>query len=177
MVDDGSWTCPSCGQNMASTMRQCPSCRVTRIHRTSESPPRGTPAVTPAAKKVEPEVELPCFFADARYSIVIPGGGAATWTSGITYVTKHGYYFLSEKDGYDSEAKAAEVAKEGGEEPKRLSSLSVFVPKVTVSRLVHGNFVGHFLEMTNLKIPLRLSGEQWTRMVGATKKLAIKIDS
>ncbi len=162
---------------MPLSQKQCPSCRVTRIHRTSESPPRGTPAVTAPAKKEEQEIMLPCYLPEARFSIVVPGGGAATWTSGIVYITTAGYYFLSEQDGFDSEAKAAEVAKDPTEAPKRLSPLSVFVPRTNVTRLVHGQFVGHFLEMTNLKIPLRLVGDNWTRMVGATRKLVIKIDS
>jgi hypothetical protein len=175
-MPDETWTCPSCAAKIPFSQRQCPSCRVTRIHGVSESPPRGTPAVTPA-KKEEQEIMLPCFLPEARYSIVVPGGGAATWTSGIVYITTAGYFFLSEKDGFDSEAKAAEVAKEPSDVPKRLSPLSVFVPVTTVTRLVHGQFVGHFLEMTNLKIPLRLQNENWTRIVGATKKLLIKVDT
>lgn len=172
--------CPSCGAKHLVDVRQCPSCRVSRIHRPETTPLRDAIAVGGATthKRVEEvDVLLPCIIQEARFSIVVPGGGAASWTSGLIYATTLGLYFLSEKDGYDSEAKAVEAAKEPSETPKRLSPLSVFVPKGVVKRLVHGQFIGNFLEMPNLKIPIRLTNDGWKRLVGACRKLDITIET
>lgn len=125
----------------------------------------------------EVDVVLPCYIPEARFSLVIPGGGAASWTSGLVYVTTLGLYFLSEKDGFTDEAKAADAAKEPTEQPKRLSPLSVFIPKGHVKRLVHGQFIGNFIEMANLKVPIRLTNDGWQRLIGCCRKLDLTIET
>ncbi len=180
MTDEESegWTCPSCGAKYGVDVRQCPSCRVSRIHRasgrsTTVSPPGGTRA----AKQPEMEVKFPLYLPEARFSIVVPGGGAVSWTSGLVYVTTNGIYALSQADGFDSEAKAAEAAKEAPDAPKRFAPLSVYLPKGQVKRLVHGQFIGNFMEMAGLKIPLRLSNDGWKIFMAACRKLEIKVET
>jgi hypothetical protein len=180
--EEETWVCPSCGAKIAADVGQCSSCRVSRLHSTRQGslsgggtgrrPASANPALTP------PEVALPCFIPEARFSVVVAGGGATSWTGGVIYATTAGAYFLSEKDGFDSADKAKSVATDpDGSQPRRLATLSVFVPKGTVKRLVHGPFVGNFLEMADLKIPIRLPSEGWLQLVGACKKLGLAIQT
>lgn len=134
-------------------------------------------SATPKKRAEEEAVPLPCYLPDARYSVVVPGGGAASWTSGIIYIMPNGFYFLSVQDGYDSESKAIDAAREPLDAPKRLAPLSVFVPKSTAKRLVHGQFIGSFLEMATLKIPLRLSNDAWKLIKGACRAFAIPVET
>ena len=175
MPTDETWTCPSCGSTLPASRDQCPSCRVTRIHRTA---PRSSPAFASSApkKKEAVEIVLPCYIPEVRYSIKLAAGGA-TWTTGLIYCTTAGFYLLSDKDGFTDETKAAEAAKEVRDNPHRIGPLSVFVPKESVKRLVHGQFLGNFLEMVDLKIPLRLTTDGWARLIGGCRKLDIKIDA
>lgn len=180
-VEEDTWTCPCCGAKVAADLSSCSSCRVSRLHATHPGSSASSRSATPSpAPAIAPpvEVEMPCYIAEARFSVVVEGGGATSWTAGVVYVTKAGLFFLSDKDGFDTPSRAKEVATDPeGSPPRRLATLSVFVPKETVKRLVHGSFVGHFLEMPNLKIPIRLPSEGWRRLVGAIGKLELPIQT
>ena len=70
-----------------------------------------------------------------------------------------GLFLLSEKDPIDADALAAQPPAAAGP----VGSLSIYIPRDKIARIVHHRLVGEFIEVQGKqKIPLRLPKEGWT---------------
>jgi hypothetical protein len=151
----GTWTCSKCGQIYSLSEPSCPLCRITREnqHVIGKIETIRTPKPPPEIV----EVPFPFTIRDARFNLPMDKG--AIWASGTMMVTKAGFFLLSEKDTLDPASLAGNPPSAAGP----VGSLSLFVPRSTVSRIVHQRLIGEFIELQGRqKIPLRLTPAGWT---------------
>jgi len=152
---EGTWTCSKCGQIYSLAEPACPVCRITR-----ENPHVIGKIEQPRTPKPPPEqVEVPFPFTikEARFNLPMDKG--AVWASGSVMVTEAGFFLLSDKDAVDKEALARTAPAAAGP----VGSLSLFVPRAAISRIIHQRLIGEFIELqAKQKIPLRLAPGGWT---------------
>lgn len=162
-MDPTTWTCPGCGQKFGPEVRVCPLCKVTQVIR------RGAPAEEERAvfSAEDLEVELPLALPGARFSV--PTEGGPVWTSGSLAACEAGIFLLSEKDGLAPE----EAVRRPPGGPGRVASLSLFLPRGFVRRVVHHRLAGYFIEAPDAKIPLRLDAAGWKALDAACRRLGI----
>ncbi len=152
MAEAETWTCPGCAKVYPLDVRTCTLCRVTQVR------PRVTKKYE-REEKVVPKiaVSLPCVFPEVRFCV------SDVWTSGCVVVVEQGYFLLSEKDGL----RPQDVVKAPPAERTGLGDLSLFLPKASITRIVHDRFNGYFIETPAGKNPLRLSSEDAWRELDA----------
>jgi hypothetical protein len=154
-MTEGTWTCSKCGQIYSLSEPACPVCRITR-----ENPHVVGRITTVRTAKPPPEkVEVPFPFTikEARFNLPLHQG--SVWAGGSLMVTEAGFFLLSDKDAID----AAALAQSPPAAPGPVGSLSLFVPRSTVSRIIHQKLIGEFIEVQGRqKIPLRLTPGGWT---------------
>lgn len=151
----GTWKCTGCGQVYSLAEASCPICRITRIDRhvigKIETPERTAKA---APEKID--VSFPFTLKDARFNLPLDKG--AVWSSGCVLATEAGLFLVSEKDGLDLGALSGAPPAAAGP----VGSLSIFVPRAAISRVVHHKLTGEFIEVNGRqKIPLRLAPAGW----------------
>jgi hypothetical protein len=154
-MSEATWTCESCGQIYALSEAACPVCRITRENRHVVGKIETTRSPKPAPEKVE--VPFPFTLRDARFNLPMDKG--AVWASGTVMITEAGFFLLSDKDTLDTAALAQNAPAAAGP----VGKLSLFVPRSTVTRIIHTRLVGEFIELQGRrKIPLRLAPAGWT---------------
>jgi hypothetical protein len=152
---EGTWTCTACGQIYSLSEAACPVCRITRENRHVVGKIETIRTPKPAPEKVE--VPFPFTIREARFNLPLDKG--AVWASGSVMITDAGFFLLSEKDAIDTAALAEHPPAAAGP----IGSLSIFVPRASVSRILHQKLVGEFMELQGRqKIPLRLPPGGWT---------------
>jgi hypothetical protein len=84
----------------------------------------------------------------------------AVWASGRVVVTSAGLFLLSDKDGaVSADALAANPPAAAGP----IGSLSIFIPREKIIRILHHRLIGEFIEVHGKqKIPLRMPATGWT---------------
>jgi hypothetical protein len=154
-MSEGTWTCSNCGQIYSLAEPACPVCRITR-----ENPHvigKIQPVRTPKPPPERVEVPFPFTIREARFNLPLDKG--AVWASGTLMVTEAGFFLLSDKDAVDPAA----LAQNPPAAATPVGSLSLFVPRSSVSRILHQKLVGEFIELERKqKIPLRLTTAGWT---------------
>ena len=154
-MSEGTWTCSACGQIYSLSESTCPVCRITRENRSVIGKFEASRAPKPPPEIVE--VAFPFTIREARFNLPLDKG--AVWASGTVMVTAAGFFLLSEKDAIDAAALAERPPAAAGP----VGSLSIFVPRAAVARVVHQRLVGEFIELHGRqKIPLRLTPGGWT---------------
>ena len=151
---EGTWTCSKCGQIYSLAEASCPVCRVTRENQHvigKIEQPR-----TPKPPPEQVEVPFPFTLREARFNLPLDKG--AVWASGVVMATEAGFFLISEKDAVDAAALAQNPPAAAGP----IGSLSIFVPRPSVSRVIHQKLIGEFIEVHGKqKIPLRLPPAGW----------------
>jgi hypothetical protein len=154
-MSEGTWTCSACGQIYSLSESSCPVCRITRENRTVIGKIETVRTPKPPPEIVE--VPFPFTIREARFNLPLDKG--AVWASGSVMVTEAGFFLLSEKDAIDPAALAERPPASAGP----VGSLSIFVPRSAVTRIVHQKLVGEFIELQGRqKLPLRLPPGGWT---------------
>lgn len=154
-MPEGTWTCSKCGQIYPLDESSCRVCHVTRDNRHVIGRVTMTRTAKPPPEKVE--VPFPFTIREARFNLPLDKG--AVWASGTLVATAAGFFLLSEKDALDAAALAENPPAAAGQ----VGSLSIFVPRAVVTRIVHQRLVGEFMEIQGRqKIPLRLTPAGWT---------------
>ncbi len=159
-----TWTCPGCAQKFPLSTRVCPYCMVTQVRR------RETRAAEEKAEFTaeQVDVQLPLAVPGARFSV--PTDAGPVWTSGALVLADPGVFMLAEKDRLD----AGELVRTPPAAPGRLGTVSLYLPKGLVKRIVHNRLVGFFVEESSgQKIPLRLEAAAWKAVDAACDKLGI----
>ena len=153
-MPEGTWTCSNCGQIYSLAEPSCRICRITRENRDVVG--RITTIRAPKPPPEQVEVGFPITFKDARFNLPLDTG--AIWASGKVMVVAAGFFLLSEKDPVDAAGLAANPPAAAGP----VGTLSLYVPRAGVTRIVHQKLVGEFIELQGKqKIPLRLSPSGW----------------
>lgn len=153
-MSEGTWKCPRCGQIYSLAEASCPVCHITRENRTVVG--RIETIRTPKPPPERVEVAFPFFIKEARFNLPLDKG--AVWSSGQVMVTEAGLFLLTEKDRLDTESLAQRPPEKAGP----IGPLSIFVPRASISRIVHHRLTGEFIEIGGRqKIPLRLSPASW----------------
>jgi len=144
-----------CGQIYSLSEAACPVCRITRENRQvvgKIEQPR-----TPKPPPEQVDVLFPFTLREARFNLPLDKG--AVWASGTVMITEAGFFLLSEKDSIDTALLAETPPAAAGP----IGSLSIFVPRSVISRILHQRLVGEFIEVQGRqKIPLRLPPAGWT---------------
>jgi len=154
-MSEATWTCESCGQIYSLSEAACPVCRITRENRHVVGKIETIRSPKPPPEKVE--VPFPFTIRDARFNLPMDKG--AVWASGTVMITEAGFFLLSDKDTLDTAALAQSPPAAAGP----VGKLSLFVPRATVTRIIHQRLIGEFMELQGRrKIPLRLTPGGWT---------------
>jgi len=152
---EGTWNCSKCGQIYSLSEATCPLCRITRENRHVIGRIETIRAPKPAPDQVE--VPFPFTIRDARFNLPMDKG--AVWASGRVVAIESGFFLVSEKDAVDTDA----LSLRPPSAPGPIGSLSIYVPRSVISRIVHHRLTGEFIEVQGRqKIPLRLMPAGWT---------------
>ena len=153
-MPEGTWSCPQCGQTYPLEEPACTVCRITRENRNVIG--RITQIRTPKPPPEQVEVVFPVFLKEARFNLPLENG--ALWSSGSVAATEAGFFLLSDKDALDAAMLAQNPPMAGGP----VGPTSLYVPRASVSRIVHHKLTGEFIEIQGRrKIPLRLPAAGW----------------
>ena len=154
-MPEGTWTCSNCGQIYSLAEPSCTICRITRENRDVVGKIETIRTPKPAPESVE--VGFPIILKDARFNLPLDKG--AVWASGKLVVIAQGFFLLSDKDPLDAETLAANPPSAAGP----VGSMSLYVPRPAISRILHTKLVGEFIEVNGKqKIPLRLPPAGWS---------------
>jgi hypothetical protein len=154
-MSEGTWTCSKCGQIYSLSLASCTVCHVTRENRHVIGKVSSTRFDKPIAEQVE--VPFPFTIKEARFNLPLDKG--AVWSSGRVMAVAAGFFLLSEKDPVDADALASAPPASAGP----VGSLSIYIPRDKISRIVHHRLAGEFIEVQGKqKIPLRLPPAGWT---------------
>jgi len=152
---EGTWNCSKCGQIYKLSQNSCPVCFITRENRTVIGNVTAARFAVPPPEKID--VVFPFTMKEARFNLPLDKG--AVWASGRVMAVAGGLFLLSEKDPLDADALAAQPPAAAGP----VGSLSIYIPRDKITRIVHHRLVGEFIELQGKqKIPLRLPKEGWT---------------
>lgn len=155
MPEGTTWKCSKCGQIYPLTQNSCPVCFITRENRTVIGKVSAARFDKPLPEPVE--VPFPFTIKEARFNLPMDRG--AVWSSGKVVAVAAGFFLLSEKDPVDADALAARPPAAAGP----VGSLSIYIPRDRISRIVHHRLTGEFIEVQGKqKIPLRLTAAGWT---------------
>ena len=166
-MPEGTWNCSKCGQPYTLAEASCPICCITRENRHVIGKIETIRSPKPAPEHVE--VVFPIALKEARFNLPLDRG--AVWASGRVFITEAGVFLLSERDTVDEAALAAQAPAAAGP----VGSLSIFIPRAAVSRIVHHRLTGEFIEVQGRqKIPLRMTAAGWTDLDVICDQLGIK---
>lgn len=165
-MPEGTWKCSKCGQLYSLAEPSCTICRITRENRHVVGKIETLRSPKPPPETVE--VSLPFSIKEARFNLPLDRG--AVWSSGLVMVTEAGFFLLTEKDGLDAASLAARPPAAAGP----VGPFSIFIPRASISRVVHHRLTGEFIEIAGRqKIPLRLFAAGWTDLEVLCDQLGI----
>lgn len=151
---EATWACSKCGQLYPLSQNSCPVCFITRENRTVIGKASAARFSAPPPEKVD--VVFPFSIKEARFNLPMDRG--AVWSSGRVVAVATGFFLLSEKDPVDIDALAANPPAASGP----VGSLSLYLAREKISRVVHHRLTGEFIEIQGKqKIPLRLPPAGW----------------
>ncbi|HZE98438.1 MAG TPA: hypothetical protein VE981_15505 [Planctomycetota bacterium] len=153
-MPEGTWTCSKCGQIYGLAETSCRVCHITRENRHIIGKVSTTRFARPVAEKVD--VVFPFTIQEARFNLPLKKG--ALWAGGRVVAIEAGLFLLSDKDPIDAEALCQAPPAAAGQ----VGTLSIFVPREKIARIVHHRLTGEFIELQpRQKIPLRLPPSGW----------------
>ena len=154
-MPEGTWTCSNCGQIYSLAETSCGICHITRDNRHVIG--KITTVRTPKAAPEKVEVAFPFFIKEARFNLPLASG--AVWLSGTVMFIEAGVFLLCDRDPVQASELAARPPAASGP----VGSMSAFIQRGQLSRIVHQKLIGEFIEIQGRqKVPLRLSREGWT---------------
>lgn len=162
-----TWTCPRCGQILPLSDAACQVCRITRENRGVVGR-IATPERTPKPPPEKVEIPFPFTIREARFNLPLASG--SVWSSGTVLCVTEGLFLVSEKDGLDPAALAAQPPAAA----KPVGPTSIFIHRTQLSRVVHHKLTGYFIEVKGpQKIPLRLEAQGWSDLDVVCDQLGI----